>query len=373
MTRLIIDIYDEYVTYNEAIKEQHQSGIIEEASTEAEVGVVHYLPHHEVLTPGKTTTKLRIVYDASAHHKGFKSLNDVLYRGPVMLPDLVGILLRKTNEILKDFSVKNVKCKNVKCYALNEVPFGVISSSFLLTATFNYHLEYFGSTLAWEIRKIFTSALQFIASQYDPLGFLVPIVVKLKLFIQHLWKQNIPWDQSLNGTDKQQWEKHIKEWPTHVINLSGYATDPSPPTEVHVFTDASKVAYSAAVYIRKTNLSDKLAKSSLIYAKSRIAPIKGMSIPKLELLSMLLGVRAAQFTLKQLKIKEHRVTVWSDSKRALLWAKHYTRLHPRFVQNRVDEILKARFELKYVPSEKNPVDIATRGLSALRLRHNTEW
>ncbi|MCP9259010.1 putative Reverse transcriptase [Dirofilaria immitis] len=75
-------------TYNETIKELHQSGIIEEASTEDKVGVIYYLPHHhEVLIPGKTTTKLRNVCDASAHHKGFKSLNEVLYRGPVMLLD----------------------------------------------------------------------------------------------------------------------------------------------------------------------------------------------------------------------------------------------------------------------------------------------
>uniref|UniRef100_A0AAF5PJS3 Uncharacterized protein n=1 Tax=Wuchereria bancrofti TaxID=6293 RepID=A0AAF5PJS3_WUCBA len=60
-------------------------------SSNDEVGVIHYLPHHEVFTPSKNTTKLRIVYDASAHHKGFRSLNDVLYRGPVMLPELIGV------------------------------------------------------------------------------------------------------------------------------------------------------------------------------------------------------------------------------------------------------------------------------------------
>ncbi|VDO64742.1 unnamed protein product [Onchocerca flexuosa] len=59
-----------------------------------QVGMIHYLPHHEVLTPNKSTTKLRIVYDASAHIKRTKSLNDVLYRGPITFPDLIGILLR---------------------------------------------------------------------------------------------------------------------------------------------------------------------------------------------------------------------------------------------------------------------------------------
>ena len=54
----------------------------------------HYLPHHPVVTPSKSTTKLRIVYDASIKAKrGDKSLNECLYRGPVLLPDLCGILL----------------------------------------------------------------------------------------------------------------------------------------------------------------------------------------------------------------------------------------------------------------------------------------
>uniref|UniRef100_A0AAF5PJA6 DUF1758 domain-containing protein n=1 Tax=Wuchereria bancrofti TaxID=6293 RepID=A0AAF5PJA6_WUCBA len=81
--------------YDEIIKEQLQSNIIEKVTANMDQeGILHYLPHHEVLTPGKTTTKLRIVYDASARIKGEKSLNNMLYRGPTTLPDLAGILLR---------------------------------------------------------------------------------------------------------------------------------------------------------------------------------------------------------------------------------------------------------------------------------------
>uniref|UniRef100_A8PBY3 SD27140p, putative n=1 Tax=Brugia malayi TaxID=6279 RepID=A8PBY3_BRUMA len=160
--------------------DQLHSGIIEEVPQTDEIGVIHNLPHHEVLTPSKLTTKLRIVYDASAHHKGFKSLNEVLYRDPVMLPDLVGVILRFrmmkiviTANIEKAFLQlelqneernctrflwlddidKELTNENIKCYRFNRVPFRIISSPFLLAATLNYHLENHGSELAWEIRK----------------------------------------------------------------------------------------------------------------------------------------------------------------------------------------------------------------------------
>ena len=83
--------------YNNIIQEQIAKGIIErvESSEEDNENRKHYIPHHAVITPEKTTTKIRIVYDASAKIKrSAKSLNKCLYRGPVILEDLCGLLLR---------------------------------------------------------------------------------------------------------------------------------------------------------------------------------------------------------------------------------------------------------------------------------------
>ena len=86
--------------YDNVIHDQLEKGIIEKAN-EVVDGPVHYLPHHAVINPLKPTTKLRIVYDASAKvRKENYSLNECLYRGPVLLNDLCGLLMRfRLNQI----------------------------------------------------------------------------------------------------------------------------------------------------------------------------------------------------------------------------------------------------------------------------------
>ncbi|KAL3985808.1 hypothetical protein ACH3XW_40170 [Acanthocheilonema viteae] len=95
--------------------------------------------------------------------------------------------------------------------------------------------------------------------------------------------------------------------------------------------------------------------------------------PRLELLSVLIGVRAGQFVLKQLQKQPHSTTLWSDSTCVLYWITNYTKLLPRFVQSRVDEIRSSKFNMRYIPSQHNPADIATRGLSLSHLRNCKQW
>ncbi|MCP9263590.1 Integrase core domain containing protein [Dirofilaria immitis] len=311
-------------------------------------GVIHYLPHHEVLTPGKSTTKLRIVYDASARLKG------VLLRFRTM-----------ENVIIAD-----------------------IEKAFL-------QLELFPSERNCT-RFLWLKNIQGEVTDdniYDPLGFLVPTMVQFKLFLQHLWKTNYTLDQSISEEDEETWECLIKEWSTDIKDLprtisnkrfgftvcSQYSstTPYSIPNTGDIWsprrqlTHASSLAYSAAIYVRNYGIEG--VKTSLIFAKSRIAPIKGITIPRLELLAIIVGVRAVHFVINQLNLEKVPVTLWSDSKCALHWIQNCSRLLPKFVQNRVEEIRKAKFLLRYIPSKYNPVDIATKGLSLAKLGNYETW
>lgn len=87
--------------YDSIIQDQLNLGVIEKVKPEPTDSITQYIPHHAVVNLSKPTTKVRIVYDASAKTKqDNKSLNEYLYRGPVMLQDLTGILLRfRLNEV----------------------------------------------------------------------------------------------------------------------------------------------------------------------------------------------------------------------------------------------------------------------------------
>lgn len=102
-------------------------------------------------------------------------------------------------------------------------------------------------------------------------------------------------------------------------------------------------------------------------------PVKGLTIPRLELMALIIGVRSLEFVKSELRIPIEKTVVWSDSQCVLSWLKSTKQLSV-FVRNRVDEIKSHKgIEFKYIKSVENPADVATRGCDVKKLCANDLW
>ena len=111
----------------------------------------------------------------------------------------------------------------------------------------------------------------------------------------------------------------------------------------------------------------------LLFSKSRVEPKQKMSIPRLELLALLIGIRSLKFVSKELKLENTKITVWTDSQCVLNWIKTKKPLSV-FVRNRLTEITRERnVEFRYIHKKENPADLPCRGLYSNNLKGNNLW
>ncbi|XP_065182125.1 uncharacterized protein LOC135812837 [Sycon ciliatum] len=481
--------------YDTVIQHQLNTGIIEDAPVQTSA-LTHHLPHHPVITPTKATTKVRVVYDGSAKSTQKEmSLNECLFRGPVLLPHICALMMRfriypivlladiekaflqilihpEDRDVLRFFWYKDptrpLTPDNVRILRFCRVPFGLISSPFLLAATIEYHLKAAASDTALAIlkniyvdnvvlgcnsveeamllyhesRKLFSEAnmnlrewvssssevnerlpeqpqnlsgsqsmlglkwkvaadtlsivgpkpddspvtkrtvLQTVAAVYDPLGLVSPITIQGKIFVQRLWMEGHNWDKLLPDELLREWNVILQSLLTvseiNIPRLVGSSGDNGLYSLV-VFSDASAKCYATAVYLRLSTPAGTTCR--LVFSKTRLAPKetrakgetpKTVSLPRLELLGVLIGARALKYVKAQLGIPITASCIWTDSACVLYWLKTSKPL-PRFVANRVDEIKTADASFRYVHTSENPADIPSRGCSADELAHNTLW
>nr|XP_027213272.1 uncharacterized protein LOC113806347 [Penaeus vannamei] len=140
------------------------------------------------------------------------------------------------------------------------------------------------------------------------------------------------------------------------------------------FSDASEYGYGVASYLRVT-LEDNSVYINLIMAKSRLAPLKGSTIPRLELAGALEAVRLDKILTKELEIPLEISVYWVDSQIVLWYLNSSDKRFQTYVANRVGKILDHTevSQWRYVPSEENPGDDASRGMSASDLLRNDRW
>ncbi|GFV20636.1 putative RNA-directed DNA polymerase from transposon X-element [Trichonephila clavipes] len=223
--------------------------------------------------------------------------------------------------------------------------------------TLKCNLNYSGEG---EISK--RNVLAMVHKIFDPLGILSPTTLLPKVLLQEAWKLKLKWDDPL----PENTQKIFPKWRDEIVylekvNIPRYV-EINENSELHLFVDACKSSYGACVYIRTvTPLGVKIR---LIRAKSRVAPLKTMNIPRLELMACCIGARLVHSVYAALDVPDLKIIPWSDSMVALWWLKNHGDWSV-FVANRVNEInslVPSQF-WRHVPGELNPADLLSRGIS----------
>ena len=220
-------------------------------------------------------------------------------------------------------------------------------------------------------RNVVAAAAKF----FDPLGVLSPVTIKFKMFAQDLCEAKVSWDELLSGSLLERWNSllsSLRDSQLIVIPRCMCSTTFQSARLVG-FCDASLKAYAAVVYLTTEDDSNV----QFIAAKTRVVPLGGMTVPRLELLSALLLsklIQSIQSALESELVLSDPVC-YTDSMVALYWIRGTNHQWKQFVENRVT-CIRSLVEVqcwRHCPGLENPADIPSRGMSISELADTSLW
>ena len=224
--------------------------------------------------------------------------------------------------------------------------------------------QFFFKVKMKEHQKTKRGLLSFLSSIYDPLGFLAPLLIAPKLALQSMWRQKVGWDDPIPDDlldIYREWLASLTEFEdVKVPRWFGFPIQTDIDVELHVFSDASLKAFSACAYFR--TVKDEGVTVTFIIGKSRLAPIKGSTIPRLELQAGVLASRMKNCIDVEMALPIDKIFVWSDSMVSLAYIHNEGKRFSSYVMNRTNEIREKTSieEWNFVPGKLNPADLGTR-------------
>jgi len=216
------------------------------------------------------------------------------------------------------------------------------------------------------------------AAVFDLLGLLCPSVIQARILFQETWKQKLPWDKPVPEDIRAKWSCWLQDLPLlkkHPIpRRLTHSDSPVKSSQLHGFSDASTVAYGAAVYLRTVHMDGQVS-ITLVLAKARVLPVRPITVPRAELTGAVLLADLLAHCSPLLDILLSDVFAWTDSEIVLRWLPKTPVQLDRFVSHRVYKIQQTLpgVTWRHVSSEFNPADLASRGVPGSDLTMSALW
>lgn len=220
--------------------------------------------------------------------------------------------------------------------------------------------------------------LSVVSSVYDPLGMAAPFILPAKLLLQDLCRKSLGWDDEIPSDYLSRWRVWLNGLPKLSQMSMGRCVRRGSgkivSSEIHHFCDASQSAFGAVSYLRQVD-SDGQINCSFLLGKSRLAPLKQVTIPRLELAAATMSIRLNKVLKKELEIPIDTISFWSDSMTVLRYIGNESRRFHTYVANRVALIREdsSPSQWRHIDSKSNPADDASRGVTAESFTKNDRW
>ncbi|XP_058827095.1 uncharacterized protein LOC131687069 [Topomyia yanbarensis] len=406
-------------------------------ATKAELGEtatnkVWYLPLNVVLHP-KKPDKVRLVWDAAAAVNG-TSLNSNLLKGPDLLTSLPAVIckfreksvafggdvremyhqlrIREADKQAQRFLFRFESSRPPEVYVMDVATNWASNSEKVLRElkepnqerTIHFHQDKVTDRervlgLIWDTKwdvlsfsipaqdEVISSGmrptkrqiLSIVMSLFDPLGLLTPFTVLGKMLVQALWRTGCDWDEPIDDDSNakwQQWTEMLPEIERVRIPRSYFGnlhSDSYGQIQLHVFCDAGENAYGCVGYLRI--VVNQEVSCSLVMARSKVAPLRQLTIPRLELQAAVLAAQMIKAIRQNHSLEIHRVFIWSDSQTVLSWIQSDQRKYKQFVGFRIGEILSLSnlSDWRWIPSKLNIADCLTKWGRMPSMEPGSSW
>ena len=217
------------------------------------------------------------------------------------------------------------------------------------------------------------AVLSYVSAVFDPLGIVTPFTIRMRLLLKSIWKENgQSWNKELNEEDRHE----FKKWASEMIHVNKmalkrtYFESSVNKVDLHIFSDASLEAMCMVAYLRKQENGEV----AFVIGKGRVAPIRNLTVAKLEMQAAVFGVGLRELILEEHDIEVDRIIQWTDSTTVLQWLHASNNKQPVFVANRSAEILENSSidQWRHDEGKLNLADIGTRGMTVEAVKES-EW